>query len=94
MRDAVLPERTLATEALKRGLGAVTGGTYPAMIWNSYTKVAMKGLPVIAFPAPSNIGGTEPTDFTTAVPTLDPTLAVKPTSGIKKTPTPKVTKTK
>ncbi len=88
--------RNDATQSLNGigGLGAVTGGTYPAMIWNSYTKVAMKGLPVIAFPAPSNIGGTEPTDFTTAVPTLDPTLAVKPTSGIKKTPTPKVTKTK
>ena len=54
----------------------------------------MKGMPVVSFPAPSNIGGTEPTDFSTAVPTLDPSLAVKPTSGIKKTAAPKPTKKK
>ncbi len=88
--------RNDATQSLNGigGLGAVTGGSYPAMIWNSYTKVAMKGMPVVSFPAPSNIGGTEPTDFSTAVPTLDPSLAVKPTSGIKKTAAPKPTKKK
>jgi len=91
--------RNDGTESLNGigGLGAVTGGTYPAMIWNSYTKAAMKGMPVVSFPAPANIGGTEPTDFTTAVPTLDPSLAVKPTPATKKptpfsTPTPKKTK--
>ena len=92
--------RNDATQTLNGigGLRAVTGGTYPAMIWNSYTKVALKGQPIIAFPAPANLGGTEPTDFSTAVPTLDPSLAVKPTSGIKptptKSPTPKATKKK
>jgi membrane peptidoglycan carboxypeptidase len=75
------------------GLGAVTGGTYPAQIWNLYTKGALKGVPVVQFPAPANIGGTEPTDFSQAVPTLDPSLAVKPTSGLKK-PTPSPSKKK
>ena len=95
--------RNDGTESLNGigGLGAVTGGTYPAMIWNTYTKAAMKGMPVVSFPAPANIGGTEPTDFTQAVPTLDPSLAVRPTSATKKTtptakaavaPTPKKTK--
>jgi membrane peptidoglycan carboxypeptidase len=87
--------RNDGTESLNGigGLGAVTGGTYPAMIWNSYTKVALKGMPVVSFPDPANIGGTEPTDFATAVPTLDPSLAVRPTPATKKpTPTPKKTK--
>ncbi len=94
--------RNDATQSLNGigGLGAVTGGTYPAMIWNSYTKAAMKGMPVVSFPAPANIGGTEPTDFSTAVPTLDPSLAVRPTPATKKptpstqklTPAPKKTK--
>jgi membrane peptidoglycan carboxypeptidase len=84
--------RNDGTESLNGigGLGAVTGGTYPAMIWNSYTKVALKDLPVVSFPTPANIGGTEPTDFSTAVPTLDPSLAVRPTPATKKpTPAPK-----
>ena len=87
--------RNDGTESLNGigGLGAVTGGTYPAMIWNSYTKVALKDLPVVSFPAPANIGGTEPTDFSTAVPTLDPSLAVRPTPATKKpTPAPKKSK--
>ena len=87
--------RNDGTESLNGigGLGAVTGGTYPAMIWNSYTKAALKGVPVVSFPDPANIGGTEPTDFTTAVPTLDPSLAVRPTPATKKpTPAPKKTK--
>ena len=89
--------RNDGTESLNGigGLGAVTGGTYPAMIWNSYTKGALKGMPVVSFPAPTHIGGTEPTDMTTAVPTLDPSLAVRPSSATKKPtpgPTPKKTK--
>lgn len=87
--------RNDGTESLNGigGLGAVTGGTYPAMIWNTYTKGALKGAPVVSFPDPANIGGTEPTDFTTAVPTLDPSLAVRPSSATKKpSPTPKKTK--
>jgi len=89
--------RNDGTESLNGigGLGAVTGGTYPAMIWNSYTKGALKGMPVVSFPAPTHIGGTEPTDMATAVPTLDPSLAVRPSSATKKPtpgPTPKKTK--
>jgi len=62
------------------GLNAVTGGSFPARIWSYYTTAALKGLPVLDFPPPANIGGTTPVDMSTAVPTLDPALAVAPTS--------------
>ena len=52
---------------------------------------ALKKTPIINFPPPANIGGTDPVPFETAVPTLDPALAksakpypVKPT--VKKSP--------
>ena len=52
------------------GLNAVTGGSFPARIWSYYTTKALKGLPVLSFPPPANIGGTTPVDMTTAVPTV------------------------
>ena len=79
------------------GLNAVTGGSYPAGIWKLFMKAALAKLPIVDFPAPSNIGGTEPVDMTQAVPTLDPALAEKPTpvaKAYKPTPTPKVSKKK
>ncbi len=42
-------------------------------------KGALKGQPIVPFPAPANIGGTDPVPYATAVPTLDPALAVTPT---------------
>jgi membrane peptidoglycan carboxypeptidase len=42
------------------GLTSVTGGTFPARIWTAFMKGALKGEPVMDFPAPSNIGGLEP----------------------------------
>jgi membrane peptidoglycan carboxypeptidase len=42
------------------GLTSVTGGTFPARIWTAFMKSALKGEPVMDFPAPSNIGGLEP----------------------------------
>lgn len=34
------------------GVGAVTGGTWPARMWHDYMAEAMKGVPVVGFPAP------------------------------------------
>ena len=42
------------------GLNSVTGGSFPARIWTAYMQVALKGQPVLQFPEPSNISGTEP----------------------------------
>lgn len=42
------------------GLNSVTGGTFPAKIWTAFMKGALKGQPVLSFPAPANIGGTDP----------------------------------
>ena len=42
------------------GLTSVTGGTFPARIWTAFMKGALKGEPVMDFPAPSNISGLDP----------------------------------
>ena len=57
------------------GLNSVTGGSFPARIWNLYSKVALKGEPTEEFPAPANIGGTDPVSYIDVIPTLDPALA-------------------
>ncbi len=59
---AVALFRDNASETLNGigGLTSVTGGTFPARIWTAFMKGALKGQPVMDFPAPSNIGGLEP----------------------------------
>ena len=54
--------RDNATQSLNGigGMNAVTGGTFPARIWTKFMKSALKGQPIMSFPAPSNIGGLEP----------------------------------
>lgn len=54
--------RDSASESLNGigGLTSVTGGTFPAKIWTAFMKGALKGEPVMDFPAPSNIGGLDP----------------------------------
>jgi membrane peptidoglycan carboxypeptidase len=54
--------RDSASESLNGigGLTSVTGGTFPARIWTQFMKGALKGEPVMTFPAPSNIGGLDP----------------------------------
>ena len=42
------------------GVRSVTGGSFPARIWTGFMKGALKGEPVMDFPAPVNIGGLEP----------------------------------
>ena len=71
------------------GLNAVTGGSFPARIWSYYMTGALKGLPKLGFPPAAHIGGTTPVDMSTAVPTLDPALAEKPTPIATKSSTTK-----
>ncbi|CAB4371014.1 MAG: penicillin-binding protein [Actinobacteria bacterium] len=51
-----------ATQSLNGigGLTSVTGGSFPARIWTAFMKGALKGEPVMDFPAPSNVGGLDP----------------------------------
>ena len=67
--------RDNATQSLNGigGMTSVTGGSFPARIWTQFMKGALKGEPVMEFPAPANIGG------------LDPVVM---TSGGKQTPKP------
>jgi membrane peptidoglycan carboxypeptidase len=64
---AVALFRDSASESLNGigGLTSVTGGTFPARIWTAFMKGALKGEPVMTFPAPSNIGGLDPIEMTT-----------------------------
>jgi membrane peptidoglycan carboxypeptidase len=59
--------RDNATQSLKGvgGLATVTGGSFPARIWTAFMKGALKGEPVLDFPAPANIGGLDPIEMTT-----------------------------
>jgi membrane peptidoglycan carboxypeptidase len=75
------------------GLNSVTGGSFPARIWNIYTRGALKGEDVQQFPSPANIGGTDAVSYADAIPTLDPSLAVSATPTTKK-PVPKYTVSK
>lgn len=54
--------RDNATQSLNGigGMNAVTGGSFPARIWTQFMRGALKGQPIMDFPAPSNIGGLEP----------------------------------
>ena len=56
-----------ATQTLKGvgGLATVTGGSFPARIWTAFMQGALKGEPVLNFPAPANIGGLDPIEMTT-----------------------------
>ena len=71
------------------GLNAVTGGSFPAKIWDQYTRQALAHVPVVDFPPPANIGGVDPVPMQSAVPTLDPSLARTPSPNPKPAPSPK-----
>lgn len=63
-----------ATQSLNGigGLTSVTGGSFPARIWNAYMKVALKGQPKLDFLPPANIGGAEAFPIPNPVPTIAP----------------------
>ena len=58
--------RDSASESLKGigGMTTLTGGSFPAQIWTAFMKGALRGEPVMSFPAPANIGGLEPVVMT------------------------------
>lgn len=68
-----------ATQSLNGigGLTSVTGGSFPARIWNAYMKVALQGLPKVKFDPPSNIGGTESLPIPDPIPTISPVEAAQ-----------------
>ena len=59
------------------GLTSLTGGSFPARIWNAYVKVALKDQPIIDFAPPTNIGGTTQAPIPDPVPTITPADAAK-----------------
>ncbi len=71
------------------GMNAVTGGTFPARIWDLYMKEALVHVPIMDFPPASNIGGVDPVPMQSAVPTMDPALAISPKPTPKPAPAPK-----
>ena len=58
--------RDSASESLKGigGMTTLTGGSFPARIWTAFMKGALRGEPVMSFPAPANIGGLDPVVMT------------------------------
>ena len=58
--------RDNATQSLNGigGMTSVTGGSFPARIWTQFMKSALKGEPIMDFPAPANIGGLDPVVMT------------------------------
>lgn len=66
-----------ATQSLNGigGLNSVTGGSFPARIWNAYMKGALKGQPEMDFAPPSHIGGMDAVLPPDPVPTIAPSAA-------------------
>jgi len=80
------------------GLNSVTGGSFPARIWTAFMNGALKGQPVLKFPAPANISGTSPTPVAVivdGVPTTEPVPGAPviplPTDTATATPIPSTT---
>lgn len=55
------------------GLNSITGGTFPARIWNAYMKRALSEYPISFFPGPAFVGGTRSVYIDVAKPTPTPT---------------------
>jgi len=55
------------------GLNSITGGTFPARIWNVYMKRALAEYPISFFPRPAFVGGTRSIYIDVASPTPTPT---------------------
>lgn len=64
------PERRLTGIG---GLNSITGGTFPARIWNAYMRKALAEYPVSFFPRPAFVGGTRSIYIDVAKPTPTPT---------------------
>jgi len=55
------------------GLNSITGGSFPARIWNEYMKRALAQYPISYFPRPAFVGGTRSIYIDVAKPTPTPT---------------------
>ena len=55
------------------GLNSITGGTFPARIWNAYMKRALAEYPISYFPRPAFVGGTRSIYIDVPKPTPTPT---------------------
>jgi membrane peptidoglycan carboxypeptidase len=55
------------------GLNSITGGSFPARIWNVYMKRALAEYPISYFPRPAFVGGTRSIYVDVAKPTPTPT---------------------
>ena len=55
------------------GLNSITGGSFPARIWNAYMKRALAEYPISYFPRPAFVGGTRSIYVDVAKPTPTPT---------------------
>lgn len=78
------------------GLNSVAGGSFPARIWTAFMRGALKGQPVLKFPAPAHISGTLPTPVAVivdGVPTTEPIPGATPTPTLTDTLTPTPTAT-
>ena len=75
------------------GLSSVTGGSFPARIWNDFMRGALDPLPISYFAKPAYIGGTRTVyvDVASPTPTPTPTPTAKPTTP---EPTPTLFKPK
>jgi membrane peptidoglycan carboxypeptidase len=82
------------------GLSSVTGGSFPARIWNDFMRGALDPLPISYFAKPAYIGGTRsvyvdvasPTPTPTAKPTAKPTTPEPTPTLFKPKPVPLNTK--
>jgi membrane peptidoglycan carboxypeptidase len=55
------------------GLNSITGGTFPARIWNAYMRKALAEYPISFFPRPAFVGGTRSVYIDVPSPTPTPT---------------------
>lgn len=72
------------------GLNSITGGTFPAKIWNAYMRRALQQYPISYFPAPAFVGGTRAVfiDKPKATATPTPTNKVPQPAKTNFTPRP------
>jgi membrane peptidoglycan carboxypeptidase len=63
------------------GLSSITGGTFPARIWNAYMRKALKNYPVTLFPRPAFVGGSKVTYVDVVKPSPSPTAKPTKTSA-------------
>ena len=84
----------LTMKDLPDGVGTINGGTYPALVWAAYMKVALEGTDIVPFPSAANInpGANPPAPKPTASST-SPSPTPTPTASRTATPTPSASAT-